>query len=425
MPEAHANLGLALARLHRLDGAEWHCRESLRLRPRASAYVNLAGILMQTGRFAESEACLEQALAISPRHLRIPGCYGDVRAAQLDFAGALEWYEKALELAPEAGLTRPARAMVWLAMGDFDRGWDEYELRWKLGDCQPVEFREPQWNGERFEGKTALLHTEQGLGDTLQFVRFAPLVKAFGGEVILASQPSLISLLSRVPGIDRIIPNVGELPEFDCHLPLLSVPRVLRTREDTIPREVPYLTIPPEAVAGAESRLERGCGPRDGRLRVGIAWAGSSRNPDDANRSMRLEQLDRLLQVAGVQFVSLQRGVVLPADCPIVTVEEETDNLVATAALVQQLDLVISVDTMVAHLAGALGRPVWTLLKFAPDWRWMTGRPDSPWYPSMRLFRQPRFGDWGSVIDQVVAALAEMVDGTLVLRQDFVQPSAT
>ncbi len=416
LPEAHTNLGLALARLHRPAEAEQCCRESLRLRPRPSAYVNLAGILLLSGRFAESEECLRQALEICPNHLRAPGCFGDVRAAQLDFAGALQWYEKALELAPEAGLTRPARAMVWLAMGDFERGWEEYELRWKLGDCQPAEFAQPLWSGAPFPDQTVLLHTEQGLGDTIQFIRFAPLVKRLGGQVILASQPALLPILAGVEGVDRIIPNVGELPAFDYHLPLLSVPRVLSTREHTIPRNIPYLQVPAEATARAGERLGRRCGPRGVRLRVGLAWAGSPQNPDDANRSMRLAQLDPLLQVPGVQFLSLQRGVALPPECPIVTVEADSDNIAATAAILSHLDLVIAVDTMIAHLAGALGRPVWTLLKFAPDWRWMTGREDSPWYPTMRLFRQPRFGAWEEVVRNVAAELSRLATESMVLR---------
>ena len=407
MPEAHMNLGLALARLHRLDEAGHHCRKALEMRPnRPTAYANLARILQVQGRFAESESCLQRALAICPDHLRVLGCYGDLCAAQVDFAGALHWYDKSQQLAPEAGLASPARAMVYLAMGDFERGWEEYEARWRLGDCAPAEFSQPPWDGTPFPGKTVLLHSEQGLGDTIQFIRFARSVKQLGGRVLVACQRPLMPLLSSVEGVDQILPAIGELPDFDYHLPLLSLPRVLGTREHSIPRDVPYVQVPDAAICRARRRLADRCGEPDGRFRVGLVWAGSPDNPDDANRSMRLDQLGHLFTLSRVQFLSLQRGVTIPPGSPLLSVEEESDSIVDTAAILLHLDLVITVDTMIAHLAGALGRPVWTLLKFAPDWRWMTGRDNSPWYPTMRLFRQRRFGDWDDVVRRVGADLS-------------------
>jgi tetratricopeptide (TPR) repeat protein len=415
LPEAHLNLGLAFAKLHRLEEAEECCRESVRLRPRPCAYVNLANILQLTGRFDESEECLRQALGMHPNHARALAVMGDGRASQGDLAGALAWYSRALEAAPEASLSRPARAMVWLAMGDFEHGWEEYEQRWRLGDCQPTEFPQPLWSGAPFPGQTVLLHTEQGLGDTLQFIRFAPEVKRLGGQVILACQPSLIPILAAMEGVDRIIPNVGALPEFDYHLPLLSAPRVLGTRENTIPRKVPYLGVAEEARVRACERLAE-LTHEHAELRVGLSWAGSPKNPDDANRSMRFEQLDPLWRIPGVQFFSLQRGVALPAECPLIKMEGDSDDIAMTAAILSELDLVISVDTMIAHLAGALGRPVWTLLKFAPDWRWMRDREDSPWYPTMRLFRQPRFGAWDEVVRSVAAELSRLSAETKVLK---------
>jgi len=423
LAEARANLGLALARIHRTEEAEQECRESVRLRPtHPSGYVYLAGVLLLTGRVDEAEEYLKRALVICPSHVRALCCRGDARAAQLDFAGALEWYDKALAVDPETWFPRPARAMVWLAMGDFERGWEEYEWRWKRGDCQPAEFAQPAWDGTAFPGKTVLLHAEQGLGDTIQFIRFIPLVKQLGGKVILACQRPMLPLLAgmestadrasgveSVPcttGVDRIISSDSEVPEYDYHLPLLSLPRVLGIREHTIPRAVPYLNVPPDALCRMHERLEALCGHRLGRLRVGVAWAGSPKHSDDTGRSMRLDQLDPLFQLSGVQFVSLQQGVAIPSGCPMIPVVADSDHLANTAAIILQLDLVITVDTMIAHLAGALGRPVWTLLKFAPDWRWMTGREDSPWYPGMRLFRQSHFGAWGDVVQRVCLELS-------------------
>jgi tetratricopeptide (TPR) repeat protein len=406
MPEAHTNLGMALARLHRLDEAERHCRESLRLRPnRPNAYANLAHVLTVTGRFEEAEECLRRALELRPDHLRVLGSYGDLCAAQLDFAGALRWYDRVEELAPEGGLMRPARAMVRLATGDFERGWEEYESRWKLAECPSREFAKPVWTGDPFPGRTVLLHTEQGLGDTLQFVRFVRPVKQLGGRVILACQEALIPLLLEVEGADQVVPVDGELPDFDYRLPLLSAPRVLGTREETIPRNVPYLKVPDDAIAGARERLSERCGAPDGRLRVGIVWAGNPAHPDDSNRSMKWEHVKPLLRISGVQFLSLQQHRTIPEGCPLIPVVDDSDSIATTAAIVLQLDLTITVDTMIAHLAGGLGRPVWTLHKLAADWRWMAGREDSPWYPGMRLFRQSRFGDWEGVVQRVGAAL--------------------
>ncbi len=426
MPEAHTNLGLALGRMQRFEEAERHCRRALAARPdRPALYANLAHILIAGGRFAESEEYLRQALELRPDHLAVLGCYGDLCAARVDFPAALHWYNKAEQVAPEVGLTRPARALAWLAMGDFERGWEEYETRWMMADCRPPDIAAPLWDGEPFPGRTLLLHTEQGLGDTLQFVRFAPSIKRLGGRVILACQPQLMPILAGIDGVDQIVPFEGELPEFDLRLPLLSAPRVLRIREHTIPRDVPYLEVSPAAMAAARARLLERCGPADGRFRVGIVWAGNPAHPDDANRSMRLEQLDPVWRVPGAQFVSLQQGKPIPSDCPLIPLSESADSIDITAAIVLQLDLVITVDTMIAHLAGALGCPVWSLHKLGADWRWMTVREDSPWYPTMRLFRQSRFGDWEGVASRVASRLSARIAGPKVLRQVSFQVSSS
>ena len=224
-------------------------------------------------------------------------------------------------------------------------------------------------------------------------------------------------------GVDQVIPNVGDALHFDYHLPLLSLPRVLGTREHTIAGSVPYLHVPEAALTGARDRLRERCGEADGRLRVGVVWAGNPAHPDDANRSMRLEQLAPLLQTPGVQFLSLQQHRKLPLQCPMIRVVEDSDTIATTAAIVLQLDLVITVDTMIAHLAGALNHPVWTLHKLAADWRWMTGREESPWYPSMRLFRQSRFGDWENVVQRVGVELSKRVAEKRVMTKFFSRSS--
>ena len=407
MAEAHTNLGLALSKLQRFEEAERHCRLALQLRAgRPAAYVNLARVLLVTGRFEESEEWLRRALELWPGDVRVIGCLGDLCAARLDFAGALDWYDRA----PESEAIRAARSMVRLTMGDFARGWEEYEFRWKLTGTPAPEFAQPQWGGEPFAGRTLLLHAEQGLGDTIQFVRFAPLAKRLGGRVVLVCQRALVPILRGVDGVDLVLRDDSPLPEFDCHLPLLSLPRVLGCREDTIPRDTPYLQASARAVDLA-----------GGRPRVGLVWAGNRKHPNDVNRSLRLEQLAPLLDVEGAQFVSLQQGCAIPRGLPLIPAILDSDPIDTTSAIVAELDLVITVDSMMAHLAGALGRPVWTLLPFAPDWRWMTRREDSPWYPEMRLFRQRAFGAWDDVVRCVAAALSAWIDGSRVLRRNCVQ----
>jgi tetratricopeptide (TPR) repeat protein len=415
MPAAHTNLGLALTRLHRFEEAEAHCRAALQMSPgRPAGHAHLARILQLTGRFEESELWLRRGLELAPEHERLLGGMGDFCVARVDLDGALCWYDRCIEMAPEWGLALAARSMVRLAMGDFERGWEEYEFRWKLADCPPPEFSQPQWDGEPFPGRTLLLHAEQGLGDTLQFVRFASLAKRLGGRVVLASQPALAPILAGVAGVDVVVGNDGELPAFDCHLPLMSLPRVLKTGEDAMQRQIPYLKVPPRSSRIARERLAR---IAPGGPRIGIAWAGNRKHPNDVNRSMDLDLFAPLLAIPGVRWLSLQQGRAIPTDLPLAPAIADDDPIDITAAIVAELDLVITVDSMIAHLAGALGRPVWTLLPFAADWRWMTGREDSPWYPTMRLFRQPRFGAWDEVVGRVAAELAARIAETSALRQ--------
>ena len=236
--------------------------------------------------------------------------------------------------------------------------------------------------------------------------------------MVVASQPGLLPILEGVAGIDVLVGNDDDLPAFDCHLPLLSLPRVLKTREETIPRE-PYLKVRPEAAAAARRRLAE-MGALTG-TRVGIAWAGNPRHRNDRNRSMRLELFAPLWAVPGVRWLSLQEGQAIPPELPLTAAVGDGEGIEITAAMVAEMDLVITVDSMPAHLAGALGRPVWILLSFAADWRWMTGREDSPWYPTMRLFRQPRFGAWEDVVERVGAELRALIGGPDVLRHSFSQ----
>jgi hypothetical protein len=298
-----------------------------------------------------------------------------------------------------------------LLLGNLQRGWAEYEWRFKVNDfpSKPL-LGMPRWDGHTLSGKTILLLGEQGLGDTIQFFRYARYVKAKGRTVFLRCQRELHRLLTGCVDIDRVVLQGDSGPPYDVEIMLLSLPHIFKTSLDTIPHDVPYLHVPQGIGEQAVAMITR----YTKVLRVGLVWAGGIHNPNNINRSFKLDQYNDLLNMAGIKFFSLQKGEAA-AELGSISPDRITDlgpylgDLADTAAAIQELDLVISVDTAVAHLAGALAKPVWTLIPFAPDWRWMLDREDSPWYPTMRLFRQPMPGDWSSVIARVAAQLTTLV----------------
>jgi len=292
-----------------------------------------------------------------------------------------------------------------LVSGDLRAGWPQCEYRWRIAGSVPTRvLPAPVWRGDApLEGKTILLHAEQGLGDTLQFLRYVPLVAARGAEICLEVQPSLLPLLAGYPGTASVLARGETLPPVDFHCPLLSLPLAFSTGLDSIPAPVPYLHAPGDRVA----RWRELTGPARGP-RVGLVWAGNPGHANDRNRSIPFTLFRPICApLAGVQFFNLkieasQADAVALAGTPgIVDHSAMVRDFADTAALVAQMDLVISVDTSVAHLAGALGKPVWLLLPFSPDWRWLLDRDDSPWYPSMRLIRQTRIGEWNAVLNRV------------------------
>jgi hypothetical protein len=271
-------------------------------------------------------------------------------------------------------------------------------------------FVQPSWLGEgALDGRTVLLHAEQGLGDTLQFVRYAPLVARRGARVLLEVQPPLLPLLSGFEGVASVLAQGTKLPAFDLHCPLLSLPLAFGTEIDSIPAKIPYIGVSDSRRAKWRERL----GARE-MPRIGIAWAGSTAHRNNAKRSLALAQFASLLSTPGVEFVSLQKELsepdagLLPDFGNVLQLGEELADFADTAAVIERLDLVISADTSVAHLAGAIGKPVWILIPLAPDFRWLLAREDSPWYPTARLFRQQRLGDWNSVLGRVRTALVRL-----------------
>lgn len=411
-PEAWCNRGSALEKLGRWDDAMTSYDRALALRPDyADARYNRGNVMKALGRHADALADYDRAIALQPRHADAHNNRGQVLKEMLRYDDALASYDAALAIQPQHVMARCNAAALRLLTGDFDRGWTDYEWRWKKPSVVRTNrnFRQPLWLGaEQITGRTILLHGEQGLGDTIQFSRYVPLVAARGARVILEVQKPLQALMAGFAAGVKVVARGDALPAFDVHCPLMSLPLAFGTRLETIPAAPAYLHAPAERLTKWQTRLAPARRPR-----VGLTWSGNPAHERDSERSIPLRALLPLLD-ADATFVSLQKDMrpddaaVLRERGDILDAGGELADFSDTAALISQLDLVISVDTSVAHLAGALGRPVWILLTQMPDFRWLLDRADSPWYPSVRLFRQDDDRSWDGVIARVRAVLGEM-----------------
>jgi tetratricopeptide (TPR) repeat protein len=423
-PEAHNNRGNALRALGRLVEAEESYRRALELSPDfVQAQRNLAAIVHDRGRASDAIESLRKAAREQPASAEAQHAVGKALCKAGQLTEGLPYLGAALRIQPglafahhdlgtalkrlgrlveaEASLAEAVRlnpgsvdshvnlATLWLLMGDFERGWPEYEWRRRLPGQPLHDVPEPEWDGAPLKGKTILIHAEQGVGDTLHFIRYAPLVEARGGCVVVAAPSRLHKILSTCPGINELVDD-RERPSCDVHTPLMSLPRILGTTLESVPADVPYLRPEPARVERWRARLAAIPGRK-----IGVCWQGNPRHPEDAERSFRLTALAPIARVPDVRLISLQHGngrEQLPhCGFPIETLDDDLDVTGAftdTAAVVSQLDLVITADTALVHLAGALGAPTWIALARIPDWRWMLDRSDSPWYPSVRLFRK-------------------------------------
>lgn len=441
-PEAYYNLGSALQRQGCLDEAAACYRRALELKPAyPEACLGLGTMLKEQGRLEEAVGCLGRALDLQPdlaeAHLNMAdalrelgrleaavACYRKVVDLKPDLAeahnnlgaahmrqgwldDAVACFRRAVELKPDSGEAHANLGMALLARGDMAAGWQEYEWRWKTPEMLKDRryFVQPQWRGEPAKGRTLLIHAEQGFGDTLQFCRYALLAVARGLRVVLEVPKPLVRLLRGLPTIARVVAEGEKLPPFDLHCPMLSLPLAFGTVVANIPSAPSYLHANAVKAAGWQGRLGRtiGQGPR-----IGLVWAANRRVHGTAlvGRSLDPNGLAPLFAVPGVRFLSLQKdGPAAPADAPLIDFMGEMEDFADTAALIANLDLVVSVDTAVAHLAAAMGRPVWLLDRFDSCWRWRLGQHDSPWYPTMRLYRQPHPGAWDAVLAEVASDL--------------------
>ncbi len=444
--DGFASLGLVFHALRQFERALRSYDEGLRLAPDDVELLNRRGVaLLELGRPAEALDSLDRALAADPDHFDALGNRGNALLKLNHVVEALAAYDRALQLAPgnaqlltnravalrridrphEAAMSAaralrskpdfaPARfveSVARLTLGDFAAGWRGYESRWGVGAlaAQRRMFTAPLWLGrESLAGKTILLHAEQGFGDTLQFVRYATAVLARGGKIVLEVQSKLVRLVSRMAGIEAVVAHGEPLPSVDFHCPLLSLPLACGTELTTVPADVPYIFADAHEVAAWRARLPQR------RPRIGLAWSGERSHDNDLNRSMRLATLAPLLDLPDVTFVSLQHEVreedvaLLQSCANLHEVGATFRDFTDTAAVIASLDAVISVDTAVAHLAGAMGKPLWLMLPFAADFRWLRERPDSPWYPTARLYRQSTFGNWDNVVQAVRQNVAQL-----------------
>jgi len=405
--EAWLNLGVALRKIGELSGATDCLEQAIALDPASAvAHYNLGIVLQERKRPADALACLDAAIALRPGHAGTHCNRGAVLAALNRDRAAVESFERALALEPQHAIARHNLGLAQLRMGLFGEAWKNCEYRWKRPGA--ADYRHaalPRWHGEEpLRGKRLLLWSEQGFGDTVQFCRYAPLLAARGAIVVLEVQEPLVSLLSGIEGVSQCLAQGDILPRCDFEIPLMSVPMALATAVESIPARIPYLFADPARVASLRDVV----GPCSHPARIGIACSGSPSHVNDANRSVPLAHFAPLFGRA--QLYLLQKSV-HARDAQILRegAVRDLQSVLAdfgdTAAVIAHLDLVISVDTAVAHLAGAMGKPVWILLPFAPDWRWGQDRRDSPWYPTALLFRQRQAGDWPDVIERVAGEL--------------------
>ncbi len=378
----------------------------------AEARTNRAAALLHLRHTDDAFGSFAKALEDDPRHA--PAYYSRARAfhEMNRLPDAIADYERFLELRPDDAAARFDLSVAQLCLGDYATGWQNYELRWTMPNGRPHQrgFSQPLWRGQfDLRGRTLLLHAEQGIGDTIQCLRFIPMLRERGAKIVLEIPVPLRPLVQAFPEVSAVTAYGEALPSFDCHCPLLTLPLALGISVETIPAEKPYLAAGPAYIARWTKTLKDVERPR-----VGLVWAGSGTNTRDLTRSIPLATLGPVLARSEFSFVSLQKDL-RTGDREALTatgihhIGDQLGDFADTAAALSLIDLVISVDTAVAHLAGALGKPTWILLPFAPDWRWMLERNDSPWYPTARLFRQRRVGDWESVVTDVASALARLL----------------
>ncbi len=411
----HANLGGVYYFQKRLTEAAGSFQRALELDPKLLTAINhLALVCIDQEKYDEAIQLANRALKSFPGDALANCTLGNVHARRGDLPNTLHYYERAVELDAESAPAHFGRGLLRLMHGDFEGGWPDYEWRLKFPRRRRSELTSPLWHGEDLKNKTILLYSEQGFGDTFQFLRFAPLIKArYSGTILVETFEALLPILQSAAGIDLLIGEDEAIPQHDFRCPLMSLPYALRLQPSEFTVPVPYLTAAPKLFEAWRSYIGKIPG-----FKVGIAWQGDSKHHADRQRSIPLAKFRPLADVPGVTLISLQRG---PGEEQIPTagvklvdlsplLDRQFGAFMDSAAVMQHLDLFITADSAIAHLAGALGIPTWLALHHPPDWRWQLDRDDSPWYPTMRLFRQPQAGDWEAVFDEMTEELRKRLE---------------
>jgi tetratricopeptide (TPR) repeat protein len=409
--EERSNLASAYLSWNKREAAIAEYLKAVAMQPdSAELHFNLGTAFQKAERYEDACVSFRLALKLNPDHVRAIMNMGTSLRSLGALDEAIDCLRRATEIAPDYADAQWNLALTLLMAGDYTSGWKAYEWRLKIPDIPIRKLPHEYWDGSVRPGKTLLLYTEQGIGDAIQFIRYAGMARARVGRIILQCHTSLVRLLSDVDGVDQVLSDGEPVLKCDLCLPLLSLPRVLGATLEDIPNKIPYLKADDRLTEQWRSKMD----PL--RYKIGVAWAGNPKHLDDHNRSCNLTAFAHLMKLPGVIFYSLQkenpdmRSMNVPEGISLIDKTNELTDFADTAALIVNLDLIITVDTSVAHLAGALGRPVWTLLPFAPDWRWMLNRNNTPWYPTMRLFRQKNFGDWDSVFVNVEKALRKTLE---------------
>lgn len=406
MMQGHANLAGILKDKGDLEGAEIHFAEASRLDPHNVDLLNHWGMTLRSlDRLDDALKRFQESLALKPDHAETHTHMGIALKTQGRLDAAEASYRKAIDLKPDLAMAHRFLGILLLTQERTDEGWAEYEWRWKTADGRKSRINPPQpeLTPERIAGRSVLLWSEQGFGDALQFVRYAAVLKARGADrVVVKTVPQLARLFEGADGVDQSLPADSSFPEVDCHAPMMSLPHILKTDPAGESFPSPYITVPDAAVQQWRNLHPAG----DEALRVGLVWSGKPSQISNIFRSLPVESLNPLFHVPSVRFVSLQMGDLPAPEPPLDNWAADFGDFTDTAAAMMNLDLIISIDTAPAHLAGALGRPVWTLLHADPDWRWGLEGESCSWYPTMRLFRQKRLGDWDEVIERVARKLA-------------------
>jgi len=417
---AYNNLGNSLQKQNDYaESIEYYVR-AIKINPDyAEAYNNLATAFYKLGDFNGAIENCRKAIKLKDNYAEAYNTLAAVLQAEQRFDEAIECYDKTVEYAPDYAEAYYSRGMSYLRKGEFAKGWDDYQWRLKTEKTKvTLRYDKPWWQGEDFQGKTLLVQAEQGFGDSIQFVRYLPMVKEKGGTVILAEKPELIGLFRNLEGINDIV-DIGKVAEgnvkYDLYVTLLSLPAIFGTKINSIPAQIPYISAKASNVAHWHNKINTDT------FKIGIVWAGNPTHGNDHNRSCTLNNFIQLAKIKNVKLFSLQKGPGIeqiknwPEDMELINIGQKFEDFTDTAAAIENMDLTISVDTSVIHLAGAMGKTAWALIPYESDWRWMLNRQDSLWYPTIRLFRQKQYGNWEELFHRVADRVENLITNATVM----------